>query len=93
MTHQQVKDKIAHALKLKWFRGRDQDWGFAWILNLKGTEFVGTFLCDLNSLDGPHILVLMVRKIVDGQEVDEELDFFDTQKDNVEQFIKKLKWL
>lgn len=91
--HQQVKDKIAHALGVKWFRGRDQDGGSAWILSLKGTEFAGTFVCDLESLTGKTHLVLMKREFVEGQEEDEELEYFDTQEDDVEQFIEKLKWL
>jgi len=92
--HKQYKQKIADALKLKWFRGRDADWGSMDILSLKGTSYTGVFIADLETLTGDEQFVLMSRIAdpVEGSYIDTDILHFDSAKDDVDFFIQKLLW-
>jgi hypothetical protein len=95
MTHQENKQKIATALGLKWFTGRNADWGGASLLSIKGNEFYGIFIIDMNTLTGDEHFIVMSRIFNSQTEECEDTDIihFDSEKDDVNLFIEKLSWV
>jgi len=93
--HEQNKKALEDALGLKFFKGRNADWGATDIMSVKGNKFTGIFICDLEPLTGEEKLVVMSRVLNPTTEEYEDTDIidFDSDKDSVELLIKKLDWI
>lgn len=87
--------KIEQKLNKQFITGRNADWGGAKILPIKGTEFEGLFLIDLNSLTGDKKIVLMVRLFNSQTEEYEDTDIleFDEEEDDLDLFLEKIQWV
>jgi hypothetical protein len=93
--HEQNKKALEDALGLKFFQGRNADWGATYIMSIKGNEYTGLFICDLEPLTGENKIVLMVRvqDPVTGGYEDTDIETFCSDTDNIEYFIEKLNWV
>lgn len=89
------KEKIEQALGLKFKKGRDADWGGAYIMPIKGDNYNGMFLCDISSLTGEQKIILMVRihNPETGLEEDTEVLKFNAEVDDIDLFIQRLEWI
>ena len=90
-----IRLKIEQRLNRRFITGRNADWGGAKILPVKGTEFEGLFLIDLDSLTGEKRIILMVRIFNPQTEEYEDTDIleFDEEKDDLDLFLEKLNWI
>lgn len=95
MTHEDNKIALEIALGLKFFKGRDADWGSTDIMTLKGNQFTGMFICDLYPLTGEEKLVVMVRVQDPSTGAYEDTDIIDfhSATDDVHLLIEKLNWI
>ncbi len=94
-NHQQNKKTLELALGRKFFNGRDADWGNTSIMSLKGSEFTGIFICDLEPLTDEKRLVVMSRVFNPATTEYEDTDIidFNSETDDVNLLIGKLEWL
>ena len=95
MSHQENKKALENGLGLKFFTGRNADWGATSIMTIKGNEFTGMFICDLEPLTGDEKLVLMVRVFDSKKDAYEDTDIreFVSATDDVYDFIELLEWV
>lgn len=95
MTHEENKKALENGLGLKFFQGKNADWGGADILSIKGNQFNGMFIIDMYSLTMERKLILMVRVHDPIQQEEEDTDVleFNSETDDVEYFIEKLNWV
>lgn len=93
--HEENKKALEQALGLKFQKGRDADWGSTDIMSIKGNEYTGMFICDLEPLTGQQELVLMVRMQdpVTGEYEDTDVIEFNSDTDDVYYLIEKLNWI
>ena len=93
--HEQNKKALEKGLGLKFFKGRDADWGATDIMSIKGNEYTGMFICDMKPWTDEEKLILMVR-IQDpilGDYEDTGVFTFCSDTDDIEYFIEKLNWI
>ena len=93
--HEENKKALEKGLGLKFFQGRNADWGATEIMTIKGNKFTGIFICDLEPLTGEDRLVVMSRiynNISDEYEDTDIIDF-DTDTDDINTLIEKLNWI
>ena len=95
MTHEENKKALEDSLGLKFFQGSNADWGATYIMTIKGNEYTGMFICDLEPLTGQRELVLMVRvqDTVTGDYEDTDIETFCSDTDDVHYLIEKLNWI
>lgn len=93
--HKENKKALEKSLRLKFFQGRDADWGSTDIMIIKGNEFAGIFVCDLAPLTGEQKLVVMCRvhNPQTQQEEDTDIIDFNSETDDVKLLIEKLDWV
>lgn len=95
MTHEENKKALENGLGLKFFQGRNADWGATYIMTIKGNEYTGMFICDMKPLTDEEKLILMVRmqEPLSGEYEDTDVYEFVSETDDVEYFIEKLNWV
>lgn len=95
MTHEQNKKALEDALGLKFFTGRNADWGAADIMKIKGNEFNGMFIIDMYDLTMEEKLILMVRVYDPIKQEEEDTDIleFNSETDDINILIEKLNWI
>lgn len=93
--HEEDKKALEDSLGLKFFQGRNADWGATYIMSIKGNDYTGLFICDLEPLTGEKELVLMVRvqDPLSGDYEDTDIETFCSDTDDVFYFIEKLNWI
>lgn len=93
--HKENKKALEDALGLKFFTGRNADWGATDIMSIKGNEFTGIFICDLEPLTGEEKLVVMSRIFNPDTDEYEDTDIidFDSDTDDINTLIEKLNWI
>jgi|LakMenEpi03Aug12_release.lakeMendotaPanAssembly.Ray.scaffolds.fasta_scaffold814343_2 hypothetical protein len=93
--HEQNKKALETALGLKFFQGRNADWGATYIMSIKGNEYTGIFICDLEPLTGEEKLVVMSRiyNNINDEYEDTDIIDFDSDVEDVELLIQKLDWI
>lgn len=95
LTHEQNKKALENALGLKFFTGRNADWGAADIMKIKGNEFNGMFIIDMYDLTMEEKLILMVRvhDPIKQEEEDTDILEFNSETDDINLLIQKLDWI
>lgn len=95
MKHEQNKKALEDALGLKFFTGRNADWGAADIMKIKGNEFNGMFIIDMYDLTMEEKLILMVRvhDPIKQEEEDTDILEFNSETDDINILIEKLNWI
>ena len=95
MTREENKKALENALGLKFFQGKNADWGCADILSIKGTQFNGMFIIDMYSLTMEEKLILMVRvhDPIKQEEEDTDVLEFNSETDDINLLIEKLNWV
>ena len=94
-SHEENKKALENGLGLKFFQGKNADWGATYIMTIKGNEYTGMFICDMYPLTGDEKLILMVRMQdpLSGDYEDTDVYEFVSATDDVEYFIEKLNWV
>jgi hypothetical protein len=95
LTHNENKKALENALGLKFFTGRNADWGAADIMKIKGNEFNGMFIIDMYDLTMEEKLILMVRvhDPIKQEEEDTDILEFNSETDDINLLIQKLDWI
>lgn len=95
LRHNENKKALENSLGLKFFQGKNADWGGADILSIKGNQFNGMFIIDMYSLTMEEKLILMVRVHDPIQQEEEDTDVleFNSETDDINLLIQKLEWV
>ena len=95
LRHNENKKALEDSLGLKFFQGKNADWGGADILSIKGNQFNGMFIIDMYSLTMEEKLILMVRVHDPIQQEEEDTDVleFNSETDDINLLIQKLEWV
>ena len=95
LTHNENKKALENALGLKFFTGRNADWGAADIMKIKGNEFNCMFIIDMYDLTMEEKLILMVRvhDPIKQEEEDTDILEFNSETDDINLLIQKLDWI
>lgn len=95
VKHKSDRKKLEEALKIKFFPGRNADWGGMDILPIKGDHYRGMFIVDMDTLTGEKELILMVRTQNPETDDDEDVEVytFETEKEDINSFIQRLEWV
>ena len=93
--HEENKKALENSLGLKFFQGRNADWGATYIMTIKGNEYTGMFICDMKPLTDEEKLILMVRMQDPLTEdyLDTDIETFCSDTDDIGYFIEKLNWI